>query len=114
MTRRRHRFRLKQSILLALFLVLVGTGYSQTSTIAEARALDLGSTATIRAIVTSPSYASTYTNYYIQDATAGINLYASNGNINPPLSLSLGDSIEVTGEIATYASFMEIIIKSTT
>ena len=98
--------------LITLFLVLVEIGYSQISTIAEAKTLDLGSTVTIRAVVTSPNYASNYTSYYLQDATAGINLYASNGNISPPLSLSLGDSIEVTGEIATYASFMEIIITS--
>jgi len=81
-------------------------------TIAEAKALDLGSTATIRAIVTSPNYGTTYTSYYIQDATAGINLYASGSNISTPLSLSLGDSIEVTGEIATYANFMELVITS--
>ena len=86
----------------------------ESITIAEARALDIGSTATIRAIVTSPNYGTDYTSYYIQDATAGINLYASGSNISPPLSLSLGDSIEVTGVTATYANFMEIVITSET
>ena len=55
----------------------------ESITIAEARALDIGSTATIRAIVTSPNYGTDYTSYYIQDATAGINLYASGSNISP-------------------------------
>ncbi len=86
----------------------------ESITIAEAKALDIGSTATIRAIVTSPNYGTDYTSYYIQDATAGINLYASGSNISPPLYLSLGDSIEVTGVTATYANFMEIVITSET
>ena len=81
-------------------------------TIAEARALTIGSTATVRGIVTSPNYGGSFTSYYIQDATAGINLYASGSNISTPPTLNLGDSIEVTGEIATWASFLEIEITS--
>ena len=82
-------------------------------TIAQARAQELGSTATVRGIVTSPNYGGeSFTSYYIEDTSAGINLYASGSNLDPPANLSLGDYIEVTGEIATFSNFLEIVITS--
>ncbi len=82
---------------------------STTITIAAARALAIGSSATVQGIVTSPNWGGYYTSYTIQDSTAGIIIYASPSTIDPPATLALGDKVEVTGTIDEYNGLMEIV-----
>jgi len=64
----------------------------------------LGNTVRVTGIVTSPNYGSGM-DYFIQDSTAGIQLYSYNGFA----SLSVGDEVQVTGEIDQYRGKTEII-----
>ena len=83
-------------------------------TIAEAR-LDgdadyipdnLGAIVHIIGTVTSPDYGGYYRLYYIQDATAGITLHANGTDLN----LSLGDEVEVFGEVNQYNGLTQVVV----
>jgi hypothetical protein len=94
--------------------VLVGVPPIPPITIAEARVdndgdflPDLsGQTVTVIGVVTTPNYG-TGADYFIQDATAGINLYASSSV--GVAALNVGDEVQVTGEIAIYNGKTEIM-----
>lgn len=62
---------------------------------------------TITGIVTVPSdvYTDQRTEVYIQDATAGINVFS----FDTPVTYALGDSVVVTGEIDQYNGTTELI-----
>ncbi|RSK28703.1 hypothetical protein EJF36_18515 [Bacillus sp. HMF5848] len=68
-------------------------------TIAEARTKAEDETVTVRGIVTSASG-----NIYIQDTTAGINLYGQSDDVE----LKEGDLVKVTGIIDDYNGLLEI------
>ncbi|MFZ5352865.1 MAG: Ig-like domain-containing protein [Bacillota bacterium] len=68
-------------------------------TIAEVRAMAIGTVVKTRGVVTYIDGS----NYYIQDSTAAIDLYKSG------LTLQLGDLVEVTGEIKEYRGLLEIV-----
>ena len=74
-------------------------------TIAEARELAVGTDATVRGIVTTPNYQSSNTEYGLQDATAGIIIF----RYGEVLTMNVGDSIEVTGELDEYNGKFEIV-----
>jgi predicted extracellular nuclease len=74
-------------------------------TIAEARALAEGTIATVRGIVTTPNYQSTNTEYGLQDATAGITIFL----YGEMLTMNVGDSVEVTGELDEFNGKFEIV-----
>lgn len=87
-------------IFLAAFLLCMQMGFAQT-TIAEARALPLGTTVTVKGVVTNGSELSTIR--YLQDATAGIAAYSYSMS-----SVKRGDSIEVTGVLKNYNYLLEL------
>ena len=87
-------------IFLAAFLFCIQAGFAQT-TIAEARALPLGTTVTVKGVVTNGSELSTIR--YLQDATAGIAAYSFTMS-----SVKRGDSIEVTGVLKNYNYLLEL------
>ena len=98
----RRALRLAAFGLLALPLCFSSILHAQVTSIATARAASLGSTVTVRGIVTNGAELGTIR--YIQDNTAGIGVYdftASSG-------INEGDSIEVTGELFEYNQLMEI------
>ena len=64
----------------------------------------LGETVFIEGIVTTPNFGS-HTQYWIQDATAGIQLYS--GSMD--LDYTIGDLVSVIGEIDQYNGINEII-----
>jgi len=64
-----------------------------------------GDTMTVTGVITSPNYVGTATSYYIQDHTAGMNLYKS-GTVMP---FDLGDSVLVTGTLDHYRGLTEIV-----
>jgi len=63
-----------------------------------------GDTLLICGVVTSPNMGSTYTSYYIQDATAGIDVYKG----GTPMTFSIGDSVFVVGTITQSKGMTEI------
>jgi len=67
---------------------------------------------TVFGVVTSPNFllSSNAFSYYIQDATAGIDVYAP-GTIVP--FLNVGDSIRVTGKITQFRGLTEIQVANT-
>ena len=65
---------MKRLIVSLFFISNFGLGQSFV-TIAEARALAVGTSATVRGIVTTPNYQATNTEYGLQDATAGIIIF---------------------------------------
>jgi len=91
-----------KKVIIAIFSILVF--YNSTSsqiTIAEARALPLGSTVTVRGVITNGGELSTIR--YIQDPTAGIAAYSYSMS-----SVKRGDSVEVTGVLKDYNHLLEL------
>ncbi|MEI7898199.1 MAG: phospholipase D-like domain-containing protein [bacterium] len=92
---------MKKIALSLVCLVILGTqGFSQAN-IAAARAMPLGSTITVRGVVTNGPELGVIR--YFQDATAGIAAYSSSIS-----GLSRGDSIVLTGVTVNYNQLMEI------
>ncbi len=69
----------------------------------EARLKPIGTTVTVRGIVTNGEELGVIR--YVQDATAGIGIYNPEGF---ELAASRGDSIEITGQISEFAGLREI------
>ncbi len=90
----------KIALSLVCLVILVTQGFSQAN-IAAARAMPLGSTITVRGVVTNGPELGVIR--YFQDATAGIAAYSSNIS-----GLSRGDSIVLTGVTVNYNQLMEI------
>ncbi|MEI6899819.1 MAG: phospholipase D-like domain-containing protein, partial [Bacteroidota bacterium] len=94
---------MKKAIISIFCLLILGIeGFSQ-ATIAEARAMPLGTTVTIRGIVTTGSEFGSSIRY-LQDATAGIAAYKT-GAFSAILR---GDSITVTGVLKNYNQLLEL------
>ena len=71
-------------------------------TIAAARALALNEYALVQGIVTFIDG----TNIYVQDETAGIDLYLNSGTV--PSGLALGDKVQAYGKRAVYKGLVEL------
>ena len=71
-------------------------------TIAAARALALNEYALVQGIVTFIDG----TNIYVQDETAGIDLYLNSGTV--PSGLALGDKVQAYGKKAVYKGLIEL------
>ncbi len=95
-------------------LMLCGIAGAQVLTVAEAREDSngdgvpdlLGQTVTISAIATCEAtlFSTSGVSFYVQDATAGINVYA----YEAPMDLAPGEEWEITGEIKAYNGLTEI------
>ena len=67
----------------------------------------LGDTLLVYGVITTPNFNGTSsTSYYMQDATAGVNIYKSG---SPGLVFDLGDSIMVIGKIDQYNGLTELV-----
>ncbi len=64
----------------------------------------IGGQVTVTGVVTA-NLSSTRTEFYLQDATAGINVFSFD---LPPFAIDLGDSITVTGSIIQFRGLTEI------
>lgn len=64
----------------------------------------LNDTVKVYGVITSPNYQTTNTSYYIQDDSAGINVFASGTVMN----FEIGDSIFVIGKILQFNGLTEI------
>tara|TARA_Y100001970_G_scaffold288299_1_gene415194 strand:- start:782 stop:4894 length:4113 start_codon:yes stop_codon:yes gene_type:complete len=99
---------MKRLIVSLFFISNFGLGQSFV-TIAEARALEVGTSATVRGIVTTPNYQATNTEYGLQDATAGIIIF----RYGEVLTINVGDSVEVTGELDEWNGKFQIVPSGT-
>jgi hypothetical protein len=95
-------------------LLLCGIAGAQVLTIAEAREDSdgdgvpdlLGQTVTISGIATCEAtlFSTSGVSFYVQDSSAGINVYA----YEAPMDLAPGEEWEITGEIKAYNGLTEI------
>ncbi len=69
----------------------------------------IGAVVTVKGIITADMSSTTYTSLFIQDATAGINIYSD----SPFHNCQVGDSVEFTGTIDQYRGTTEIVPDST-
>jgi len=88
--------------LLLTILISINIAWSQTITIAEARAKNIGTTVTVAGIVTNGSEFGSSLRY-LQDASGGLAAYSSSLS-----SVKRGDSIVITGVTKLYANLMEL------
>lgn len=74
--------------------------------IADARAVSLGNTVTVKGIVTNGSELGDIR--YLQDETAGIAAYPGSGSVSGFDTVQAGDEIEVTGVLKDFNGLLEI------
>ncbi len=89
-------------ILLLLLIVISGRVQAQLITIADARALPVGSVVTVNGTVTSGSEFGTIR--YMQDGTGGIALFSTALS-----SLQRGDNVTITGSTTQFQNLLEIV-----
>ncbi|MCG6914295.1 hypothetical protein LJE86_10305, partial [bacterium BMS3Abin03] len=64
-----------------------------------------GDTVMVSGVITSPNYQTSHNSFYLQDATAGVNVFM----YGPPVfTWALGDSLTVIGTVAQYNGMTEI------
>lgn len=100
-----------------LSVLLIGTSASTSTppseaavppvlTVKAARALGAGNTVTVRAVVLNGAEMGNIR--YVQDAEAGLALYAQPAKLAGFGDLQSGDSIQVTGQLKTYNGLLEM------
>ncbi|MCS6991126.1 MAG: phospholipase D-like domain-containing protein [Chitinophagales bacterium] len=92
---------MKKTFLLLFTLACFASVKAQVISIADARNMPLGTTVTIRGIITNGSELGTIR--YLQDGTAGIGLYSTSLS-----GLKRGDSVEVTGVLYSFNNLLEL------
>ena len=98
---------IRNLLLLAFALFYQFDVHAQVISIENARALSAGSTVTVRGVVTNGPELGKIR--YLQDGTAGIAAYPGSGSMPGfEASVSLGDSIEVTGTTTVFQGLLEI------
>src|SRR5207237_1020995 len=71
----------------------------------------VGQTVKVRGTVTSINFRPTGTEYYIQDATGGIDIFASTTNFG---SFGIGSTVDATGSITQFNGLTELTLTSVT
>ncbi len=85
--------------------IVVTVGVPAISSIADAKALDLGSVIYVQGVVTASEYQNTY---FIQDSTAGMAIYTSYGANEAFLQANLGNEVSVLGLLAEHHGLIQI------
>lgn len=102
-------------ITVALLLIVVSyllprrAAASDTMTIAQARAAADGTAVSVQGTVTVGTmvFDDTGRNFYIQDATGGVNIFFGKGGLPKFVE---GDTLQITGKMGTFANHREIIL----
>lgn len=92
---------MKKFLLLPAIAVMMSSAAQAQVSISTARGMAIGSSVTVKGIVTNGSELGVIR--YIQDATAGIAVYSSTMS-----SVTTGDSVTVTGTLKNYNNLLEI------
>jgi len=101
--------------ILTLILGVTQLAYSQTAvTIEEARNTAEGETVTVTGVLQTPDFGFSSSQFFIQDTTAGINVFYSDGGGNANSGLAAGDSVEVTGDVGSFNEQIQIAASSVT
>ena len=87
-------------------LLIEFEGGEAVLTIAQARALPVGSTVTIHGVVTAGTGVYNSTTFYLQDPTAGIVAFIGSGG--PSVDVAAGDSVSITGTTALFSNELQI------
>jgi hypothetical protein len=87
--------------------------HHNTSTGAPAAPYAIGTAVTVRGVVTVGvgTFTGTYTDVYLMDATAGINVYKVG---TPPFQFQIGDSVTVAGTVGQYFGTTEVVMTTWT
>ena len=90
-----------------VFAFIAQHSLSAQMTIAQARAQPVGTTVTVKGIVTADTtlYPSSGVTIYFQDNTAGLTAF-NTGNLLAPVRM--GDSIQITGPLSTFNQLLQI------
>lgn len=93
-------------VLIAMLIALLPAGMAQaaTTSISDAKSMT-GQSVTVEGVVTA-DFTGSNLSAYIQDDTAGINVFSFDENL---VDLQEGQKIQVTGEIKTYRGLTEIV-----
>ena len=86
-----------------------GGGTGDEVTIATAKSSP-GATVTITGIVTTPDYGFNNGQYFVQDATAGVNIYHA-GNFG---LVEAGDEVTITGQVGEFNGLIQVAPSSVT
>ena len=90
----------------SLLFSFIAFSLSAQLDIADARDASLGSTVTVKGIVTNGSELGDIR--YLQDETAGIAAYPGSGSVGGFDEVQVGDEIEVTGVLKDFNGLLEI------
>ncbi|MDG1296468.1 MAG: hypothetical protein P8P48_04975 [Saprospiraceae bacterium] len=93
-------------IFYSILFLLFSLSLSAQLDIIDARGASLGSTVTVKGIVTNGGELGDIR--YLQDATAGIAAYPGSGSVSGFETIALGDEIEVTGVLKDFNGLLEI------
>ena len=97
-----------KSFFILLFVITISFSFTSAQIITIAEAIEdlngdlipdrLGDTVTVQGIIYSPNYGGYYTNYYIDDGTAGTRIFQP----DIILTFNLGDEVHITGFVDHY------------
>lgn len=100
---------------LVLTFVLATTAWSQVTKVRDARTLaGVDTTVTIEVIMTTPDYGFNDGQFYVQDSTAGINVFyndvggANNQDSSAFKGWTPGDTLSITGSITEFSGTVQI------
>jgi hypothetical protein len=105
-----------KNLFVLLFVIITPLSFSYAQVITIAEAIEdlngdlipdrLGQIVTIQGVVYSPNYQSIHSSYYIDDGTAGTNIFMYGPYV---FYWSLGDLLQITGSVYQYNGITEII-----
>ena len=105
-----------KAFFILLFVVSISLSFTSAQIITIAEAIEdlngdyipdrLGDTVTVEGVVFTPRFHNVANQYFIDDGTAGINVYMP---APPTFNWNLGDELQITGEIDQYYGLTEII-----
>ena len=100
-----------QSATLLILLSFSHLSAQEIISIREARTMQVGTEVTVHGVINCPDYGFNNGQFYIQDATAGINIFYNSigGENGAPTDYDEGDSIQVRGRIEIFSELLEIL-----
>ena len=97
-----------------VLMILIGSTYHLTAqdtiTIVEARALPSGTAVVVEATISTPDYGFNHGQFFIQDSTAGVNIFFQNigGEVGAMTEYGFGDQVLVKGQTGVFEEQKQI------
>ncbi|MBD3378798.1 T9SS type A sorting domain-containing protein [candidate division KSB1 bacterium] len=70
----------------------------------------LGNIVTVHGTITSPNFSPSRSNFFLQDSTAGINLFSEHHDLTASYELAAGDQVYITGQIAQVRGLTQMLL----